>query len=163
MATVKMRAKKGEDLRDVMKKLAKAEKRTEASVAKRQEMSSPALGLLSASKKRRQPLESLAKKCPWKVSTDPHEIPNGYCEEKHVKLAETIARPGELSFGDRTIRMMACHETPAGKELPCVGWLVHQLGEGNNLQLRMAVITGQVNADVVTVGEQHTCLEDTLP
>lgn len=99
------------------------------------------------------------KKCPWKVSTDPREI-NGYCEAKHAALVSTIAEPGALRASTDGMRWMACHETPVGKELPCVGWLVHQLGDGNNLALRMAVITGQVNADVETVGEQHTCLED---
>lgn len=35
-------------------------------------------------------------KCPWKVSTDPHDIPHGYCEKKHANLASTIAEPGSL-------------------------------------------------------------------
>ena len=102
------------------------------------------------------------KACPWKVSTNPRDIPNGYCETKHAALASTIAPPGQLvSAGE--LRWMACHETPSGKEKPCVGWLVHQLGEGNNIGLRMAVIRGRVDANVETVGEQHTRLEDTLP
>jgi hypothetical protein len=59
--------------------------------------------------------------------------------------------------------MMACHETVVGKELPCVGWLVHQAGVGNNLGLRMAIFSGQVDMNVRTVGPQHTRFEDTLP
>lgn len=31
-------------------------------------------------------------KCPWKVSTNPHDISNGYCETKHKDLEETIAK-----------------------------------------------------------------------
>ena len=58
---------------------------------------------------------------------------------------------------------MACHETPLGWELPCVGWLAYQLGPGNNLALRLAVIQGRVSADVETVGEQRERFEDTLP
>ncbi len=61
------------------------------------------------------------------------------------------------------LRIMACHETPPGKELPCVGWLANQLGPGNNLALRLAVMTGRVDGNVQTVGEQHERFEDTLP
>lgn len=59
--------------------------------------------------------------------------------------------------------MLACHEFPPGKEKPCVGWLVHQLGPGNNLGLRLRVMAGSVDANVCTVGPQHGCFEDTLP
>ena len=55
------------------------------------------------------------------------------------------------------------HETTSGRELPCVGWLVHQLGPGNNLSLRIAAMTGHLDANVRTVGPQHERLEDTLP
>jgi len=101
-------------------------------------------------------------KCPWKVAVDPREIPNGYCEAKHRALERTIAEPEALNFGPE-LHMMACHETPTGRELPCVGWLVHQLNEGNNIALRLAAMRGLVDANVETVGPQHTSLEDTLP
>jgi hypothetical protein len=100
-------------------------------------------------------------KCPWKVGTDPNEIPNGYCERKHAALQSTI-KSGLASIGN-TLRMMACHETKAGKELPCVGWLANQLGPGNNIGLRMAVGAGRVSANFELDGEQHERLEDTLP
>lgn len=100
--------------------------------------------------------------CPWKTTTDPRDIPNGYCEVKHANLARTIAEPGVLPTSER-LPMMACHESVIGRELPCVGWLVHQLNEGNNLTLRLAVIHGQIDANVRTVGPQHTRFEDTLP
>jgi uncharacterized protein DUF6283 len=94
-------------------------------------------------------------KCPWKVSTDPHNIPNGY------RLACTIAKPGDLRVGG--LRVMACHEAPVGRELPCVGWLHNQLGPGNNIALRLAALSGRINANVQTVGPQHERFEDTLP
>jgi hypothetical protein len=104
------------------------------------------------------------KKCPWKKSTNPRDIPDGYCEVRHAKLERTIARPGEISFGGGGgIRVMACHETPPGAEKACVGWLVNQLGPGNNIALRLAVISGVVDADVQPVGRQHERFEDTLP
>lgn len=101
------------------------------------------------------------KKCPWKVGTNPHEIPNGYCERKHADLERTIAKPGALP--SNTLSMMACHETPIERPLPCVGWLVHQLGPGNNIALRLAVSRGRVDANVETIGPQHQNLQDTLP
>ena len=55
---------------------------------------------------------------------------------------------------------MACHET--GDDY-CIGWLVNQLGPGNNLALRMHMRSCE-NADQIRLlGEQHTCFEDTLP
>jgi hypothetical protein len=101
--------------------------------------------------------------CPWKRGTDPHDIPNGYDVAKHRALANTIAKPGHLPTGPVTLRAMACHESLVGNEVPCVGWLMHQLGPGNNLALRLAVMRGKVDADVETVGPQHERLEDTLP
>ncbi len=102
------------------------------------------------------------KKCPWKTSTDPHDIPGDYCEVKHAQLESTIAKPGDLVLTG-TLRLMACHETKRGRELPCVGWLVNQLGDGNNILLRLAVRTGRIDANVRTVGPQHERFEDTLP
>jgi hypothetical protein len=111
--------------------------------------------------KKRTPRKQCAK-CPWKTSTDPYEIPDGYCEKKHAGLKETIAKPGEIWFGG-SFRMMACHESMPQKEVPCVGWLVHQLGPGNNIALRLVVMRGAVDANVETVGDQHEIFEDTLP
>jgi len=100
-------------------------------------------------------------KCPWKTGSNPHEIPNGYCEVKHRALSNTIADPGALVVSG--LRVMACHDTPVGKEMPCVGWLVNQLGVGNNIGLRLAVIQGRIDANVEVVGPQHERFEDTLP
>ena len=99
-------------------------------------------------------------KRPWKVSTNPHDIPNGYDVEQHRGLTTTIAEPGSLAGLGGTLRLMACHES---HNTPCAGWLMHQLGPGNNLPLRMRVATGRVDANVELVGPQHDCLEDTLP
>lgn len=101
-------------------------------------------------------------KCPWRVDVDPNDIPNDYCEAKHRALSDTIAKEGVLNING-PLRIMACHETKLGKELPCVGWLAHQLGPGNNIGLRLAVRSGRVSADFELVGEQHERFEDTLP
>ena len=102
-------------------------------------------------------------KCPWKVSTDPYDIPNGYCPTKHAALDNTIAEPASLRDLGGPLRMMTCHETVDGKELPCVGWLAQQLGPGNNIALRMAAMTGQIDTNFDLDGEQHERFEDTLP
>ena len=41
---------------------------------------------------------------------------------------------GQLA--SKTLRVMACHET---QDAHCVGWLHHQLGEGNNIPLRLSM------------------------
>lgn len=101
------------------------------------------------------------KTCPWRVGADPHAIPNGYCETKHRNLESTI-RSGVESIGG-PLRVMACHYSPVGKERPCVGWLANQLGPGNNIGLRLAVMSGRIDGDYTLRGEQHERFEDTLP
>lgn len=101
-------------------------------------------------------------KCPWRVDVDPCTIPRGYSAEKHRQLAGTIAQPSDLLSS--TLRIMACHNTPVGREQPCVGWLHNQLGVGNNLTLRLAVfVLKKISPDYELVGEQRERFEDTLP
>jgi Family of unknown function (DUF6283) len=99
-------------------------------------------------------------KCPWKTSTDPYDIPNGYDPEKHAALSCTIADPGSLRG---TGHAMACHEHPKGREAHCIGWLVNQLGPGNNIGLRIRMIYCENAKDIKVDGEQHECFEETLP
>lgn len=101
-------------------------------------------------------------KCPWKVSTDPHDIPHGYSEELHRDLAGTIAQTGIPDF-DAPLRIMGCHEHPPGADAHCVGWLIHQLGPGNNIRLRMSILDCDNIQDVELDGPQHERFEDTLP
>jgi len=101
------------------------------------------------------------RKCPWKVTTDPNEIPDGYSVDKHRALADTIAEPGCLPTSPG-LRIMACHESARGAETPCVGWLANQLGAGNNIALRLAVLRGSVSADFELDGEQHERFDETL-
>lgn len=101
------------------------------------------------------------KKCPWRKDVDPHDIPNGYCETKHKKLKRTIAEEGDLRvLSSGVMRVMACHETD---DAHCVGWLDHQLGVGNNIPLRMKMLSCENADQIKLVGEQHESFEDTLP
>lgn len=102
-------------------------------------------------------------KCPWKVSTDPHEIPDGYSEQQHRDLAATIATPGAVHVPGAPVRAMACHESPVGAETHCVGWLMHQLGPGNNIALRIKALSCENIGRVQLDGPQHQTFEETLP
>ena len=100
-------------------------------------------------------------KCPWRTDVDPHDIPNGYCETKHQGLEKTIVDPNDItSTLDRVNPAMACHET---EDAHCVGWLVNQLGPGNNLGLRISLLSCENSEHIKVVGEQHERFEDTLP
>ena len=49
-------------------------------------------------------------KCPWKVSTDPYEIPDGYDVKKHRDLEGTIANPGDPTARHRPTANRAAQE-----------------------------------------------------
>jgi hypothetical protein len=100
-------------------------------------------------------------KCPWRVDVDPNDIPNGYCPTKHANLKDTIATEGDLSglFGG-TLKVMACHET---HDAHCIGWLMNQLGPGNNIALRFQMRNCENLSKARLVGKQHERFEDTLP
>lgn len=98
--------------------------------------------------------------CPWKVSTVPdRDIPGGYSRELHEGLRCTVADPSIVRLD--SIRMMACHEFPVGHEQPCVGWVMNQLGPGNNLSLRLLAMDGRFDRYELD-GEQHETFEATL-
>lgn len=100
-------------------------------------------------------------KCPWRKDVDPHEIPNGYSVEKHEALSCTIADEADYSaiFGGE-LHVMACHEM---HDAHCVGWLMNQLGPGNNIGLRMEMRGCENARELKLSGPQHARFEDTLP
>lgn len=97
-------------------------------------------------------------KCPWRVSVNPHDIPDGYDIEKHLSLADTIAEPGGMP--EMHFKAMACHEAD---EIYCVGWLHNQLGEGQNNSLRFRFLTCENAKEIEVVGKQHPNFWDTIP
>jgi len=98
-------------------------------------------------------------RCPWKVGTNPYDIPNGYDVEKHRQMQSTIAEPGTLNLS-AILRVFACHDE---HEAHCVGWLFNQLGDGNNILLRFWMRDCTNVGDLRIVGEQHPDFESTLP
>lgn len=102
------------------------------------------------------------KSCPWRIDCVPEEdIPGGYRVDLHENLACTI-KSGLDSLPRGAIRAMACHHSRPGEEFVCAGWLHNQLGPGNNIGARLAVMTGKWPVPDVD-GEQHERFEDTLP
>lgn len=100
-------------------------------------------------------------KCPWRVDVDPNDIPNGYSKDKHRALQNTIAEPGDLSaLTSRRINVMACHENHSAY---CIGWLMNQSGPGNNIALRIKLMSCENAGKIKLAGEQHRRFEDTLP
>ena len=101
------------------------------------------------------------KSCPWRVDCVPDEdIPNGYSRELHRGLACTIRSGVDSMIG--ALRVMACHYSRPGDEFACAGWLANQLGPGNNIGVRLAVMRGRLPVPNVD-GPQHETFEDTLP
>lgn len=100
-------------------------------------------------------------KCPWKKSTNPYDIPDGYDVEKHKNLACTIAK--DTNPFATNLQAMACHHSTEDNMQYCVGWLVNQLGRGNNIPLRLKMMKCENARDIQTYGEQHERFEDTLP
>ena len=96
--------------------------------------------------------------CPWKVGADVALIPN-YRPEMHAKLTCTIADGPVIPVGP--LRSMACHYSTARKTKPCVGWLHNQLGVGNNIGVRLVVMSGRMPVPEVD-GEQYETFEETL-
>jgi hypothetical protein len=99
-------------------------------------------------------------KCPWKVSTNPYEIPDGYDIEKHKALSCAIAKDTSIKG---TGHAMACHHSKDSNMQHCVGWIHNQLGSGNNIPLRLQMMHCENIRDLKIVGEQHENFEDTLP
>ena len=107
------------------------------------------------------------KKCPFKVSTNPHDIPDGYCEIKHQGMESTITDPedpvGEFYRTARELNVMACHHSTPTNTQHCVGWIANQIGPGNNIRLRLNLRSCENARKIKTVGEQHENFKNTLP
>lgn len=101
------------------------------------------------------------KSCPWRVGCVPDkDIPN-YRVELHEGLRDTI-KEGLESIPIGCQRVMACHYSRPDDEFACAGWLHNQLGVGNNIGVRLGVMSGRLPVPEVD-GEQHERFEDTLP
>ncbi len=99
------------------------------------------------------------KSCPWRVACMPDRDIPGYSLDLHKGLARTIASGLEFQLDE--LRCMSCHCSKTGEEFACAGWLHHQLGIGNNIGVRMAMMQGQLPRPEID-GDQHESFEDTM-
>lgn len=115
--------------------------------------------LLVASKTKK-PMKQ-CKTCPWRISATVANIPN-YSYEKHLDLAGTIAIPGDISQINQPIKIMACHQAEVGQEYACAGWLHNQLGNGNNIPLRIKAFQSPSEFAYEIQGKQKMSFEETF-
>lgn len=98
------------------------------------------------------------KSCPWIRGSKTEDIPN-YDAKLHRELSETIQG---LELDMESLRIMACHFSELGEEETCVGWMHNQLGEGNNLALRIKALSEQWDHDYNLVGDQVDNFDETF-
>lgn len=98
------------------------------------------------------------KTCPWRQGANVDDIPR-YRRDLHEALADTI-QSGLDGIG-KPLKIMACHYSTPGHEAPCAGWLHNQLGDGNNIALRIRVAAGRLPPPAVD-GPQKATFEETL-
>jgi hypothetical protein len=99
--------------------------------------------------------------CPWRKSIDPASIPYGFNHETHKKLVDH--RPAEGVFHVTELHAMACHHSNDMDNMYCIGWLENQLGEGNNIPLRIRMRNCTNLNEIETYGEQRERFEDVKP
>lgn len=104
------------------------------------------------------------RKCPWRVSTDPFSIPNGYSIENHENLSKTIAgnldNPIDQLRSEESLKIMACHEN---HQAHCIGWINNQMNQGNNIKLRILMMKCDNIHQIKVFGDQHANFTDTFP
>lgn len=99
------------------------------------------------------------KTCPWVVGNTVANIPN-YEKEKHRNLESTIATDAHFSPGP--LKVMACHHSTDGSEHHCLGWLMNQLGPGNNIPLRLGMSGCENAGEIKLAGKQKADFRETF-
>lgn len=103
--------------------------------------------------------------CPWRKDADLSSIPR-YNPRHHSELENTMAEAsiwGQEILLNTVLNVMACHYSTEGDDRHCIGWLMNQVGPGNNIPLRLHMRSCRNVHEIELVGEQHECFEDTLP
>ena len=99
---------------------------------------------MSAPKPPRQPCPS----CPWRLDPDARSIPNFSLE-----LAQALAAtcPDARNLGpDVGAAMFACHQSKAGAEVHCAGWLA-TVGPGHP-GVRLSITRGRLDLSHLEAG-----------
>jgi len=102
------------------------------------------------------------KTCPWRKGSKCANIPK-YDLDLHQDLVETIAdEGGNLSKLGQPVAIMGCHYSSDKKQIPCVGWLHNQIGDGNNIPLRIWFSDNYPNDSIKVDGEQKQNFQQTF-
>lgn len=91
------------------------------------------------------------KTCPWKASVVPSRDVPDYGPGIYDRMRSS-SRSGIESMREATRIVMECH-VGKRRNRPCAGWLYYQIGDGNNLAMRLAVMVGRLPNPQVS-GEQ---------
>lgn len=100
--------------------------------------------------------------CPWKKSTKHEDIDRreGFDVEYYKSVRDDfVSRPGFIGMSQDHDNM-GCHKHPDEDDVPCIGWLAHEVGPGNNIGLRLWLTQFENSWDIETVGEQHKSIYD---
>ena len=93
------------------------------------------------------------KTCPWRVAVKPSRDVPDYDPGIYERMQSTL-RSGIDAMFERVRVVMECHNGKRGAKRACAGWLHHQIGIGNNLGVRLSVMTGRLPVPKVS-GPQH--------
>lgn len=96
--------------------------------------------------------------CPWRVEATLDEIPD-YDADQHRDLGQTCNQEGLASLDSH---LMACHYSKSADQRPCIGWLIHAVGDGNNIIARLYLREITNTNEIETFGDQHTSFAATL-
>lgn len=97
--------------------------------------------------------------CPWRKDARLDDIPH-YDRGMHERLGNTCMVSGLESLQDHS--WMACHNSTATKKYPCLGWLMHALGPGNDISVRLTARDISNIKDVRLIGRECTSFVETL-
>lgn len=92
------------------------------------------------------------KNCPWKLSVNPADIPNGFDYDSHKRILENAPKEGQIYV--EKLHIMSCHNSNDNDEMFCIGWLKNQLGSGNNIPLRIKMMNYSNVSKIKTFGKQ---------
>jgi hypothetical protein len=115
---------------------------------------------MSQDKKPKLAREKQCKSCPWRVDAELSDIP-WYDKKMHLELTSTIWNFTRDGVKSPELRAMACHCSPEESPEMCVGWLLNQVGVGNNLALRLHLRKYDLSG-VEVFGEQYETLSETI-
>lgn len=96
--------------------------------------------------------------CPWKKSTKLEDIDckEGFDMDYYESVRDDYVACHDF---DRSHKNMGCHKFPNDSQ-PCIGWLLHEAGPGNNIGIRLMLSCVDNANELETFGPQHKSIKD---